>query len=206
MSLIKTSYEDLVDHFSKADIKIFEILEKVGPVDFPLITNPFQALVESILSQQVSTKSADSTISKVLAFRENYDNPEEWMGISTEKWREFGVSRQKASYLQSLSEFFVNHETKLSNLAEFSDEEIIELLIQIKGIGEWTAHMFLIFSLGRANVLAYGDLGVRRSMTQKVYQLDALPEKEEMIRVSKTWPPHLSWAQIYLWRYSRLKE
>ncbi len=202
-NLKSTDYEDLIDHFSKNDLKIFEILEKVGPVEFDLIENPFQALVESILSQQVSTKSADSTIQKVKDFRGGFDQPEEWIGISTEKWREYGVSRQKSSYLDSLANFFIENRKQLHNLDKMKDDEIVELLVQVKGIGEWTAHMFLIFCLGRENVLAPGDLGIRY-MAQRVYELNDLATREELEEISKPWHPYISWAQIYLWRYSRI--
>lgn len=204
-NLRNTSYGELLEHFSENDLQLFQVLEKVGPVEFELTPNPFQALVESILSQQVSTKSADSTIRKVLEFKGDYEHPEEWRGISREKWREFGVSRQKASYLDSLAEFFCENTSEIKALPEWSNDQIIDFLVQIKGIGEWTAHMFLMFSLGRGDVLAHGDLGIR-SMSQRVYGLEELPEKAELLEISKNWEPHLTWAQIYLWRYSRIKD
>jgi DNA-3-methyladenine glycosylase II len=202
-SMLETGYEDLLEHFSEEDSKIFGVLERVGPVEIVLVSNFFQSLVTSVLSQQVSTKSADSTIRKVVEFMGSYNNPEEWMGIGPEKWREYGVSRQKSGYIQGLAEFFHNYKEDLKHFQDWNNKKIIDFLVQIKGIGEWTAQMFLIFSLGRPNVLAHGDLAIK-SMTQKVYELKELPTKAELEKISTRWHPHLTWTQIYLWRYSGL--
>ena len=179
------------------------VLEKVGPVEFTLVSNHFQSLIESVLSQQVSSKSADSTIRKVVDFMGNYHDPEEWIGIGREKWREYGVSRQKAGYIQGLATFFHENEEEIARLKEWPDQEIIDFLVRIKGIGEWTAQMFLIFSLGRPNVLAHGDLAIK-AMTQRVYALKEPPAKPELEKISENWQPHLSWTQIFLWKYSSL--
>ncbi len=202
-TLLQFSYDDLLDHFSKSDLKLFSILEKVGPFEFNLTPNPFQALVESILSQQVSSKSADSTIKKVEEFMDGFDQPENWIGIERETWREYGVSRQKASYLNNIAEYFTENKKEVDSFSTMEDSEILESLVKIKGVGEWTAQMFLIFCLGRPNVLAPGDLGIQ-VMSQKLYGLKEAPDKKKLLEISKNWEPHISWAQLYLWKASRL--
>ena len=200
----QVNFSELIAHFEYADPIIHEVIQKTGPYEIQLHENHFKSLVEAILSQQVSTKSADAVISRVYEFMGQYHDPEPWTKPGAEEWRKFGVSRQKAGYLNSLSVFFMDNLEELEKIDSKSDEEIIKLLTQIKGIGEWTAHMFLMFSLGRPNVLAHGDLGIQ-NMVKQVYELKDLPKKEELEMLSKGWSPYKSVVQFYLWEYSRYK-
>ena len=176
------------------------LIQRAGPFRLKLRRNRFHALVSSILSQQISGKAAAS----IRARLEEYVAPErispETLGRLTPKQlRGVGVSPQKASYLLDLAERVESGGLRLHRLARMTDEEVIEALIRVKGIGVWTAHMFLIFHLERPDILATGDLGIRTAI-QRGYGLEELPTPDEMERIATPWRPHRSTACRYLWR------
>ena len=116
-----------------------------------------------------------------------------------EDLRAVGLSKQKATYIRDLAERVAAGTLPLRQLARLSNDNVIEALIQVKGIGEWTAHMFLIFSLGRLDVMPHGDYGVR-SAIQKLYGLNALPDSATCHRIAEPWQPYASIAAWYCWR------
>jgi DNA-3-methyladenine glycosylase II len=156
--------------------------------------------VFSIVSQQISGKAA-LAIRQKLVDRLGPDGftPAYISLLPLEDLRSVGLSKQKASYILDLAQRVHAGTLPLERLARMSDEAVIEALIQVKGIGVWTAHMFLMFSLGRLDVLPHGDYGVRSAM-QRLYGLDELPNRQTCHRIAESWRPYASIASWYCWR------
>jgi DNA-3-methyladenine glycosylase II len=156
--------------------------------------------VVSILSQQISGKAA-LAIRKKLEERVGPDGmtPQGITSLSPEDLRAVGLSKQKASYILDLADRVHTGTLPLSRLARLSDDAVIDALVEVKGIGVWTAHMFLIFSLGRLDVMPHGDYGVR-SAIQKLYGLNDLPDRATCHRIAEPWRPYASIAAWYCWR------
>jgi DNA-3-methyladenine glycosylase II len=160
----------------------------------------FQALVFSIVSQQISGKAAAAIRKKLLDHvGPNGLTPETIVALTIEDLRAVGLSKQKASYIHDLAERVQTGTLPLGRMSRMSNEAVIEALVQVKGIGVWTAQMFLIFSLGRLNVMPHGDYGVR-SAIQKLYGLDDLPDRATCHRIAEPWGPYASIAAWYCWR------
>ena len=194
-------FEKEIEIIKNNDPILNKIIESVGPCTLELLNEPFQALVESILYQQLSIKAASTIIKR---FKNLYPNitfptPEDILITPEEKLRECGISRPKIRYIKDLSQKFTENKISINEFENMADDEIIEQLIQVKGIGRWTAEMFLIFSLGRPNVLPVDDLGFRKAI-QKYYGYDELPNKEEIEYIAEKWKPYCTVATWYLWR------
>ena len=176
------------------------VVQRVGAFGLKMRRNRFQTLVRSIISQQISTAAA-RTIQGRLKDRLSAGgiSPESLVDLGIEGLRETGVSRQKASYILDLSEKSQNGEIRFHRHRRMNDEAVIEELVQVRGIGEWTAQMFLIFSLGRPDVLATDDLGIRQAIRQ-AYDLSDLPKPKECTEIGQPWRPYASMACWYLWR------
>ncbi len=161
----------------------------------------FQALVRSIVYQQVSGKAAASILKRFrdLFKGKKFPTPSEVLMTPTRKLRAAGLSAQKASYVKDLAEKFLDGTIKHRSLHNMETADIIEHLTQVKGIGVWTVHMFLIFTLNRPDVLPVGDLGIRKGF-QIVYGLKTLPDEKKMEALAKPWRRHASTASWYLWR------
>jgi DNA-3-methyladenine glycosylase II len=169
----------------------------------------FQALVRSIIYQQVSGKAAATILGRFAALfdarslddkkRIAFPTPEEVSAMSFEKLRAAGLSRQKASYIHDLAEKFSNGTINHRALTRMASEEVIEHLIQVKGVGVWTAHMVLISTLGRLDILPTGDLGIQKGF-QIIYGLKKLPDHKAMEKLARPWRAHASVACWYLWR------
>ena len=161
----------------------------------------YAALVRTIAGQQLSVRAAQAIWAKLLArFDGRPPTPQEVLDADPEELRAAaGLSRGKVSYLRSLAEHVLSGELELERLDELSDDEVIAELTAVKGIGEWSAHMFLMFQLGRPDVLAVGDLGVRRAV-QIAYGLDALPAPAELTLLAEPWRPYRTAACLLLWR------
>lgn len=160
----------------------------------------YQNLLESIVSQQLSVKAADTIFKRFLALfpGENFPKPEEVLKISDDTLRSCGLSRQKASYLKSLSELILSGQLILEDLESLPDEEVILLLTKVKGIGRWTAEMFLIFTLGRPDIFSLGDLGLRTAVS-RLYGVDR-DNLKAIEDISLQWQPVRSLASRYLWK------
>lgn len=161
----------------------------------------YGALVRAIVGQQLSTKAARSIY---LRLTERFDGrtptPAQVLADEPEALRAAaGLSRAKVSYLRSLAEHALSGELELERLGELPDEQVISELVAVKGIGVWSAHMFLMFHLQRPDVLPVGDLGIRRAI-ELAYGLDALPDPATMERIAAPWRPHRTLACRYLWR------
>jgi len=161
----------------------------------------YGALVRSIVGQQLSAKAAYAINARLRErFAGRPPTPQEVLAEDPEQLRAAaGLSRAKVSFLRSLAEHVVSGELELDRMGELPDSEVIAELVAVRGIGEWTAHMFLIFHLERPDVLATGDLGIRAAMVEH-YGLRKLPTPERMTRIARPWRPHRSTACRFLWR------
>jgi DNA-3-methyladenine glycosylase II len=162
--------------------------------------NPFHSLIRSIIYQQVSGKAAASILKKFKSlFGGKFPTPEMVLAMSEAELRSAGLSGQKARYIRDLAEKFADGTIASRKFPKMTNDEIIEHLTRVKGIGVWTAHMFLLFTLRRPDVLPTLDLGVRKGF-QAVYGLRKLPSHEKMEKLAKGWRKHASTASLYFWR------
>jgi DNA-3-methyladenine glycosylase II len=185
-------------HLLQADPVLAKIVSRYGPCVLRPQRQYFVALAEAILSQQLSVK-ASATIFR--RFRETLDGritPEKILPLTDAQFRAIGISRQKTGYLRDLAMKWRDGIIAPHRFAKMSDEEVIAALTQVKGIGRWTAEMFLIFSLLRPDVLPVDDLGFRRAV-QIAYKLRKLPESKRLTQIAACWKPYRSIATWYLW-------
>jgi len=158
------------------------------------------ALVRSIVSQQLSTSAASTIHSRLLALV-GVPNPlpEQWLALNDPAMRVAGLSRQKIAYIRDLARHVQDGELPMAKLHEMSDDEVIEALTRVKGIGVWTAQMFLMFRLGRPDILPVLDLGIRNAF-RRAYRLRKDPTAKRMHVIAKSWAPYRSVASWYLWQ------
>jgi DNA-3-methyladenine glycosylase II len=177
------------------------LVAKHGPPQLAVrIGEPFQALLRSIIYQQLSGKAAATIHQRFLdLFGTTPLAPAGVLALSDHSLRSAGLSGAKVAYVKDVARAFSDGTIDAARLPSMRNEEIVEHLLRVKGIGEWTAHMFLIFTLGRPDVLPTGDLAIRKGF-QRVYKLKDLPTRKEMEQLSAPWRPHASAAAWYLWR------
>jgi len=195
-------YQKAVAHLRNVDPVMAEVISKVGPYKLALRTagTHFDALVRSIVYQQLSGKAAATIHGRVLQlFDPNAPLPAQIIATDHETLRRAGLSNQKASYLRNLAEHALNGSVPIESLHELTDDEIIAALVQVKGIGRWSAQMFLMFRLGRPNVLPDLDLGVQKGI-QTAYRMKKLPSPKKVLEVGAKWTPYRSMASWYMWR------
>ena len=185
--------------FLKKDPKIAKIIRDIGKYEITLVKNPYRSLIDAIITQQLSGAAADSISKKFQSLYQRYPRPADVINTSDSKLRSSGLSKMKVSYIKDLSERIQSKEIMLRSLRDKSDEEAISHLMQVRGIGRWTAEMFLIFSLGRLDVLPVGDLGLRKGI-QRLYSLPELPAKEEIEQIAEKWRPYRTVATWYIWK------
>lgn len=162
-------------------------------------------LVRSIVYQQISGAAARTILGRLSdALPGKKLAPEGLAALTLEEYRLAGVSKQKTGYLQSLAELSLTGDLRLTRIGRYADEEIIAQLTQVRGIGVWTAQMFLMFSLGRPDVLPWDDLGVRQAI-RKLYGLQEMPTRAESERIAAPWRPYASVASWYCWRSLEMK-
>jgi DNA-3-methyladenine glycosylase II len=159
----------------------------------------YGALLRSIVGQQLSTKAASTIYGRMLElFGGHPPTPKQLLAADPDAIRTAGLSRPKINYLRDLAQHVEDGELELDRLDELPDEEVIEQLIAVKGIGEWSAHMFLMFHLGRPDVLPVGDQGIRNAIMRQ-YRLRKIPDAKRMEKISKPWRPYRTLACLYLW-------
>ncbi len=191
-------------HFRKHDPKISGIIKKVGPLRLKSNKQYFVVLVRSIVSQQISVKAADTIYSRFTAlFKGRRPNAAHILELSDEAMKQAGLSRQKTTYLKDLAHHFSEGLIKPRRFSSLENQEIINQLIQVKGIGRWTAEMFLIFSLNRLDVLPVDDLGLQAG-TQKIHNLKSRPDAKKMRTIGARWHPYESVATWYTWQWLRM--
>ncbi len=186
-------------HLRKSDVILASIIERVGPCRITYREPTFEALARSIVFQQLSTKAARTIYARFEEAAGGKLTPEAIRNLTVGEMRRAGLSKQKIGYIRDLAEHALAGAVDFERLPQMSDEEIIAALTSIKGVGVWTAHMFLIFALRRPNVLPVGDFGVR-SAIQRAYRKRKLPTAKEIEKLAKNWHPYCSFASWYLWR------
>jgi DNA-3-methyladenine glycosylase II len=195
---------DALEELRRSDPVMRRLVDEHGPLDEeerrrgrPL--EPYGALVRSIVGQQLSTKAARTIYERLTdLFDGRTPSPAELLAADPEDVRSAGLSRSKVAYLRSLAEHVESGELELARLSELSDEEVSAELTAVKGIGQWSADMFLIFHLGRRDILPVGDLGIRRAV-ERAYELPELPDAARLTEIGEPWRPHRSLASLYLW-------
>jgi DNA-3-methyladenine glycosylase II len=162
--------------------------------------DPYEALARAIVGQQLSTKAARSIWERLVEILGGtFPQPPAFLAADPEEVRGAGLSRSKVAFLTDLAERIDDGRLDVGALGDLSDEDVIAALTEIKGVGPWTAEMFLIFHLGRPDVLSTGDLGIRRA-AQIAYGLDELPGPHDLERIAEPWRPHRTLGCLYLWR------
>jgi DNA-3-methyladenine glycosylase II len=208
-----------INHLKKSDPVMRTIIERIGPCRMQFGPPEFHSLAESIVYQQLNGKAAETIFNRFAALAGDPVTPEGILKLSDEQMRGAGLSKQKSAYLKDLAAKTASGLVDFARLPKLPDAEVIEHLTQVKGIGVWTAQMFLVFTLKRENVLPTGDFGIRMAMYKhyldrqrvKVAKKSApakksrkrkikLPSPEQMEKIAKGWEPYRSVACWYLWR------
>lgn len=214
-------------YLKKADKQLAAVIAKIPPWAHSgrgVRPNHFKALVVAMVNQQLSGKAADTIFKRFEALfaepkspwrifgakkkygavaprsmAKKFPSPEAVLAMSRARMRRAGLSRMKIEFIKDLARNILDGTVNFRAMKMWSDEEVIEHLTRVKGIGRWTAEMFLMFSLGREDVFSYGDLGLRNAM-QRLYKLPAPPTPQQAARISGAWRPYRSLASRYLWR------
>ena len=181
-----------------------ELVRRIGPLGLARRRrgrpdDAYGSLVRTIVGQQLSTKAARSIYGRLTALFDNRPpTPEELISTDEQLLRACGLSRPKVRYLRDLAERVISGELDLRSLHHVPDEEVIRQITAVKGLGRWSADMFLMFHLGREDVLPVGDLGVRRA-AERAYDLPEIPDAETLQDLARPWSPHRTLASFYLW-------
>lgn len=196
------SLRKAVNHLKRVDPKMAAVIDAVGPCRFVAKSEGthFEYLTRAIVFQQLSGKAATTIHGRFCAlFDEERPVAKRLLALTDDELRTAGVSRQKASYLRDLSERVHAQAIPIDVLHDLPDDEILAALTSVKGIGRWTVHMFLMFRLGRLDVLPELDLGIQKGM-QRAYRMRKLPTPKRVLEVGAKWAPYRSIAAWYLWR------
>ena len=195
-----------VRHLKKNDSVLARIIGKARPIKFELDDDHYEAIVGSIIFQQLAGSAARAILNR---FKDLYcgrlPSPREYLSTGEVKLRSSGLSPQKISYIKDLAERLESGRLNLKRLEELSDEEAMDELDDVRGIGRWTAEMFLLFKLGRTDVLPVDDLGLRKAV-KKAYRLRNLPTRERFEQLAEKWHPFSSISTLYLWRMTEKPE
>jgi DNA-3-methyladenine glycosylase II len=191
--------KEAIHHLRRSDPILSAIIERVGEYRIQFREPNFESLAKAIVYQQLSGKVAAVIYGRLEAAVRGRVTSEEVLKLRPDRMRRLGLSKQKTAYIRDLARHARDGRILFEELPALSDGEVITRLTQVKGIGVWTAHMFLIFALRRHDVLPTGDLGVR-SAIRKAYELEELPTPAEMEAMASRWRPYCSVASWYLWR------
>jgi DNA-3-methyladenine glycosylase II len=192
-----------IAHLRAADATLAHVIDRVGRCHFTANVDGthFDAVVRAIVYQQLSGSAAHTIYSRVLAlYGGNAPAPSHLLETPASQLRAAGLSRQKIGYLSDLAAKASAGDVPIDTLHELSDDEVVRALTCVKGVGRWTAQMFLMFRLGRPNVLPDLDLGIRKGI-QRAYRMRALPSEERVRKLGRKWEPYCSVASWYLWRF-----
>ncbi len=190
-------------HLSKSDPVMKQIIGRAGEIRIEPTDDYFKCLVNSIISQLVSTKAADTVSARLEAYVSGLVDPQALVQIDTETYRSFGIGPQKSGYIRNVAQAFLEDAARYNALHELEDHEVVKSLTAIRGVGKWTAEMFLIFGLGRLDVFAPDDL-ILRQMTIKHFDVGENPTRRELVAFAERWAPYRSVASILLWRSLRM--
>lgn len=191
--------EAALAHLRAGDPVLASIIERVGPYAMQYHEPTFRALVRSIVFQQLHGKAARAIFDRLQAKAGGEITPDSILKLRPQQMRSLGLSRQKLTYIRDLARKTRDGIVEFERFPQMADEEVIAELTQVKGIGDWTAHMFLMFALRRPNILPTGDYGVR-SAIRKAYGMKVMPKPRTMERIAKSWRPYCSVASWYMWR------
>ena len=169
-----------------------------SPLDRPVL-DPFPSLVRVIAGQQISTKAAATIYGRLAALMPDGVAPEAMLALTDEQFRQAGMSRQKITYLRDLAAKVVSGDLPVHSLHELTDEEVIEAIVRVKGLGRWSAEMFLMFRLHRPDVLPVDDLGIVNAI-HRLYRLRKKPTADRIRKIGESWRPYRTVACWYLWR------
>jgi DNA-3-methyladenine glycosylase II len=191
-----------------SDPVMADLIERLGGIDLETRlrrrseerpADAYGALLRGIVGQQLSTKAARTIYNRVLdRFDGHTPSPQELLDADEQDLRDAGLSGRKVEYLRDLAAHVISGELELERLDDLSDEEAIEEIVAVRGLGQWTAEMFLLFHLERPDVLSGGDLAIRKAI-QIEYRLDAMPTPQQVKEIGERWSPHRSLASLYLW-------
>jgi DNA-3-methyladenine glycosylase II len=193
-----------IHHLRKSDPVLSAIIERVGPCRMEFGPPEFHSLAEAIVYQQLNGKAAVTIFKRFAALAGDPVTAEGILKLTDAQMRTVGLSKQKTSYLQDMAKRAARGELDFKRLPQMTDAEVIEHLTQVKGVGVWTAHMFLMFTLRRPNVLPTGDYGVQVAI-KKHYKKRKLPKPVQMEKIARAWEPYRSVACWYLWRSLDIK-
>jgi DNA-3-methyladenine glycosylase II len=183
----------------KKDKKLKKIILSVGDCEIKTISNPFEALVEAIITQQISDRAGKSISKKFKhLFGKKYPTPSDIVKLSISEIKSVGLSRMKAEYIYDISQMIIDKKLNFKIFKKMSNEDVIFNLTKIRGIGKWTAEMYLIFALGRMDVFPLGDLGLINGI-KKLYNLEN-PSTDEILKITNNWIPYRTIGTWYIWR------
>ena len=190
-----------IKHLSKHDKVLSTLIKNYGICNLRPHKKYFNLLLRSIIGQQLSVTAADSISKKFFSFFNNNPKPEDILRAPHEELRALGLSNAKAKYVKDLSQKIMDKEINLKRIGSKTNDEIILELTKVKGIGIWTVHMFLIFTLGRLDILPYSDLGIRKGIMLN-YGLKKIPDEKRVFKIAKenNWNPYCSIVSLYLWQ------
>jgi DNA-3-methyladenine glycosylase II len=191
--------KDAIEHLRRSDPILAEIIGRVGDYAIQFRDPDFETLVKSIVYQQLSGRVAGVIFGRLIAAAGPKLTPESILKLRPSRMRTLGLSTQKTAYIRDLARHTRDRRLVFEELLDLPDSAVIERVTQVKGIGVWTAHMFLIFALRRHDILPTGDLGVRNAI-RRAYALSELPTPAEMEKMAESWRPYCSVASWYLWR------
>ena len=194
-----SSPDQALAHLRASDPVLAAIIQRVGPYAIQYHEPTFRALVRSIVFQQLHGKAARTIFDRLVQKAGGEITPDSILKLRPAQMRAVGLSKQKLTYIRDLARKTRDRIVEFERFPQMSDEEIIAELTQVKGIGEWTAHMFLMFALRRPNILPTGDYGVRAAI-RKAYGMKVMPKPRTMERLAKGWHPYCSIASWYMWR------
>lgn len=189
-----------VAHLRAADRRLGTIIDRVGPCRLRPRGPVYQSLFRAVLYQQLAGNAAAAIMRRVCEpYGGRIPLPEEFIAAADADLRAAGLSRQKTAYLRDLASAFAERRLSGPRISKLSDDDVVSAVTTVHGVGEWTAHMLLMFSLGRPDVLPVGDYGVRKAV-QQIYRLRELPKKDKMEKIAAPWRPYRTIASWYLWR------
>jgi len=190
-----------IRHLESSDKVLWGLIKRHGPCTIvPSLDNPFHSLASSIISQQISASAARAIKGRLFdLLRTQHFTHKNVLKITAKSARAQGLSRPKFEYIHGLALAVRNGDLDFGSMAKYEDEDVITKLITLSGVGRWTAEMFLIFGLGRSDVLSVNDAGLKRGF-KVAYNLQQMPSADEMISISEPWRPYRSVGSWYLWR------
>ncbi|HTS58125.1 MAG TPA: DNA-3-methyladenine glycosylase [Terriglobales bacterium] len=193
-----------ITHLKKADPVLAALIDRIGPCRMAYGPPEFHSLAESIVYQQLNGKAAATIFERLAALAGQPLTAQGILRLSEAEMRSVGLSKQKSSYLRDMADRTLKGQLDFGKLGDLSDQDVIEHLTQVKGVGVWTAQMFLMFTLRRPNIFPTGDFGVK-SAIKKHYRKRKLPTPAQMEKIAKSWEPYRTTACWYLWKSMDIK-